>query len=249
MATFGTKNVNSALITEDRNNWQMKCCTKKYNINFLFLVTENSIIKDDKTLHTAIRTPKNLYDYPELESNIGEFILKSVRDVIKNQGDFDWQINGPYEINGFTSTCGAKRIKLSEIEDTSRNIASAFYDAGLRKGQTVEIVIPNSTNYHAIVFGVWLCEGIVSLTDPESSVKVLKEHFKDTNATFVVCYEGSRSTVYETLQEMDLLGKIQVIVVELACPNDNQDLPIKESEAKFRFLNGMEYDIFEECFR
>ena len=216
---------------------QIKCSIKNYNVNFLF--PENSIIKDDKTLHTAMRTPRNLYDYPELESNIGEFILKSISNVIKNQGDIDWQINGPYEINGFTSTCGAKRIKLSEIENTSCNIAAAFYDAGLRKGQTVEIVIPNSTNYHAIVFGVWLCEGIVSLTDPGSSVKDLKQHFTDTNATFVVCYEGSRSAVYETLQEMGLLGKIQVIVVELACPNDNQDLPIKESEAKFCFLNGM----------
>ena len=182
--------------------------------------------------------PKNFYDYPELDGNIAEFVLKSVNNVLQNQGDSDWQINGPFEINGFTSTCGAKRIKISEIENSSRNIAAAFYNAGLRKGQTVEFVIPNSTNYHIIVFGAWLCEGIVSLADPGLSLKVLKAHLQDTNATFVVCYDGSRNTVYHALQQLDLLGKVQVIVVELACPKDDQDLPIQESESNFQFLNG-----------
>ena len=71
------------------------------------------------------------------------------------------------------------------------------------------------------------------------SLKVLKAHLQDTNATFVVCYDGSRNTVYQALQQLDLLGKIQVIVVELACPKDNQDLPIiQESESNFQFLNG-----------
>ena len=127
----------------------------------------------------------------------------------------------------------------SEIENATHNIAKAFYNAGLRKGQTVEFVIPNCTNYHVIVFGAWLCEGIVSLADPGLSLKVLKAHLQDTNATFVVCYDGSRNTVYQALKQLDLLGKIQVIVVELACPKDNQDLPIiQESESNFQFLNG-----------
>ena len=191
--------------------------------------------------------PKNYYDYPELDANIAEFILTSVNNVLQRQGDTDWQINGPFEVNGFTSTCGAKRIKISEIENSSRKIAKAFYNAGLRKGQTVEFVIPNCTNYHVIVFGAWLCEGIVSLADPGLSLKVLKAHLQDTNATFVVCYDGSRNTVYQALKQLDLLGKIKVIVVELACPKDNQDLPInQESESNFQFLNGK--DIFLQSF-
>ena len=82
--------------------------------------------------------PKNYYDYPELDGNIGEFVLKCVKNVLKSQGDWDWQINGPFEVNGFTKTCGAKRIKISEIENATLNIAKAFYNAGLRKGQIVE---------------------------------------------------------------------------------------------------------------
>ena len=83
---------------------------------------------------------------------------------------------------------------ISEIENATHNIAKAFYNAGLRKGQTVEFVIPNSTNYHVIIFGVWLCEGIASLADPGLSLKVLKAHLQDTKASFVMCYEGSRKT-------------------------------------------------------
>ena len=51
-------------------------------------------------------------------------------------------------------------------------------------------------------------------------------------------YDGSRNTVFHALQELDLLGKVQVIVVELACPKDDQDLPIQESESNFQFMNG-----------
>ena len=138
--------------------------------------------------------PKNYYDYPELDGNIGEYVLKCVKNVLKSQGDWDWQINGPFEVNGFTTTCGAKRIMISEIENATHNIAKAFYNAGLRKGQTVEFVIPNSTNYHVIIFGVWLCEGIASLADPGLSLKVLKAHLQDTKASFVMCYDGSRQT-------------------------------------------------------
>ena len=88
-----------------------------------------------------------------------------------------------------------------------------------------------------IAFGAWLCEAVVSLGNPAMSVPDLKTHLEDTNATFVVCYEESRKCVYQALDELDLLGKVQVIVVELACPNDNQDLPIMESG--FQFLSGM----------
>ena len=181
----------------------------------------------------------NYQDYPKLEGNIGEFIINGVNEVIDDFGDFDWQINGPYEVKGYISGCGSKRIRISEIENNSREIAAAFYQAGLRKGQTVEFLIPNSTNYHTIVFGAWLCEAIVSLADPALSLKVLKTHLQDTEASFVVCYDGSRSTVHQALDELGLLGKVQVIVVELACPKDNQDLPI--TEPNFYFLNGKKY--------
>ena len=90
-------------------------------------------------------------------------------------------------------------MKISEIQNRSRKIGLAFYNAGLRKGQTVEFLVPNSTEYHVTVFGAWLCEAIVSLGDPDMSLPVLKTQLKDTNASFVVCYEGSRGNFFSKI--------------------------------------------------
>ena len=81
--------------------------------------------------------------------------------------------------------------------------------------------------------GVWLCEGINSCADPGLSVPVLKQQFEDTNAKIVICYEGSRKNVYETLKQNGQLGKTQVIVLEKACPNENEDQPITEENFLF----------------
>ena len=71
---------------------------------------------------------------------------------------------------------------LSEIEAISRKIGQAFSKAGLKKGHVVEFVIPNSTLYHVLVFGAWLCGATVSLGDPEMSLSALKTQLIDTQA-------------------------------------------------------------------
>ena len=95
---------------------------------------------------------------------------------------------------------------------------------------------PNSTYFHVLVFGAWLCEAIVSLGDPDMSVFALETQIKDTNANFVICYEGSRKNVYEALKNANLLEKIKVIVLELVCPVFGQDEKI--TEPNFVFFEG-----------
>ena len=51
----------------------------------------------------------------------------------------------------------------------------------------------------------------------------------------VICYEQSRKVVYEALKGLDLLNKVKVIVLELACPKQGQDRPI--TEPGFQFFN------------
>ena len=93
-----------------------------------------------------------------------------------------------------------------------------------------------------MALGVWLCEGINSVGDPGLSVPVMKTQFKDTNAKIVICYEGSRKKVYEALSQMGQLGKTQVLVLEKACPEENEDAPVTEEGFTFvtDFLNGAE---------
>ena len=60
----------------------------------------------------------------------------------------------------------------------------------------------------------------------------------------IICYEKSRKTVFKALQELDLLGKIKVLVLELAQPKEDQDQPITEPGFEFfqTFLNKAEDD-------
>ena len=51
---------------------------------------------------------------------------------------------------------------------------------------------------------------------------------KETQAKFIICYEGSRKNVVDALNQTNLLGKIKVIVLEKACPNLEEDWPAKE---------------------
>ena len=172
----------------------------------------------------------------DLENNIGEEVLKRLRNTLEQHGDYDWLINGPFELTGTTSTCGVKRKRLSEIEPQARQVARSFYNHGLRQGDVVHFVIPNNTEYHITVIGAWLCQAVVSLGDPGLSLNVLKTQLKDTQAKFVVCFDGSRKVVHEALKSLDLLGQVQVLVLELACPKQGQDQPI--SEPGFHFYQS-----------
>ena len=194
-----------------------------------------ALIKD-KVLYSKEELIEEDFDYLKLDRNLGDLILNGFKEVIEENGDYDWLINGPYEIFGSCSTIGTKVRKASEVEPLARKIASAFYKQGLRKGDVVHLAIPNSTENHCIAFGVWLCEAIVSLGDPGLSENVLKTQLRETKAKMVVCFEGCRKVIFNALKEMDLLGKIAVVVIPLACPKANQDLPIVEEG--FQFFDG-----------
>ena len=42
----------------------------------------------------------------------------------------------------------------------------------------------------------------------------------------------------QALNELDLMGKVKVIIMELACPEKNQDLPVSSNEIGFQFMKG-----------
>ena len=42
----------------------------------------------------------------------------------------------------------------------------------------------------------------------------------------------------QALNELDLMGKVKVIIMELACPKKDQDLPVSNNEIGFQFMKG-----------
>ena len=63
---------------------------------------------------------------------------------------------------------------------------------------------------------------------------------KETQAKFIICYDGSRKNVVDALNQTDLLGKIKVIVLEKACPTLEEDWPT--TEEGFVFYNDFILD-------
>lgn len=61
----------------------------------------------------------------------------------------------------------AATIKVSELIPTIKCAGRAFHQVlGLRKNDTVQIYLPNTTAYFFPVFGTALCQGVVSVADP-----------------------------------------------------------------------------------
>ena len=63
---------------------------------------------------------------------------------------------------------------------------------------------------------------------------------KETQAKFIICYDGSRKNVVDALNQTDLLGKTKVIILEKACPTLEEDWPAKEDG--FVFYNDFILD-------
>ena len=67
------------------------------------------------------------------------------------------------------------------------------------------------------------------------TTKVLTTQVQDTKAKMIICSNHSRKVVFETLKVLNLLGKVKVIVLELAQSKPGQDIPIDVDEKNFVF--------------
>ena len=174
------------------------------------------------------------------QKNFGYHCLDRLIETYKTFGDFECFINGHFDLEGHTSSCGSKRKTISQFIEDAKSIGKKLFHLGLRKGDTVHLLLPNFTDYHAIAIGIWMCEATLSLGDPNSNTEVISTQIRDTNARWIFCFEESRHNTFNALKDLDLLGEVKVIVVEKSCPNENEDLHITEKGFMF-------YNDFMEC--
>ena len=167
---------------------------------------------------------------PEIHSNLGTEMIRRLNVALDKNGDFEVLTNGYFAMTGSTSSVGAESKSLSKLIWDSKACAAAFFHLGLRKGQTVHILLPNSTENHNISIGVWLCEGIVSVSDPTLSQSVIQKQLEDTQANFIICCTTNQKAIYEVLQSMNAMDRITVIVLEKAmetsCVTKERPLPL-----------------------
>ena len=113
-------------------------------------VINNGIIYPRKQV---LNSPK-----ADFEGNVGKALLLRMRKNLERNGDFKCLVNGGYTLQGTTASCGDKSITLSQVIQTSEAFGAALFNAGLRKGDVVHFLLPNCTDYHALVIGVWMCK-------------------------------------------------------------------------------------------
>ena len=174
-------------------------------------VVKDGIIYPKKEVR---ETPKT-----DFQGNMGQALLKRMKANVEVNGDFACFINGPYTLKGTTQTCGDKSITMSRVIETAEAFGSALYNAGCGPGDVVHFAIPNCTEYHALTVGVWMCNGVCSLGDPGLAMPMLKTQLEETNAKFVVCYQGSKLTLEQALKEINK-DNIKVIVLDQDDPKD-----------------------------
>ena len=83
---------------------------------------------------------------------------------------------------------------MSEIEPQSRKAAAALNKNGIKLGDTIQVVLPNSIGYHWTVFGAWLLGAKASLADPGLRDEILHAQLEETSAKMIFCQDKAVDT-------------------------------------------------------
>ena len=100
-----------------------------------------SIIKDKILTYSPFLKNSAPPILPELTENVGNEVLTRLKKTLNQNGDYDCLINGYFSLTGRTSSCGQKSKKLSEVIKDAKLYAAAFWNAGLRKGMTINFTV------------------------------------------------------------------------------------------------------------
>ncbi len=111
---------------------------------------------------------------------------------------------------------GRQSLTLSSFVERSRLLARAFrHSLGLREGDHASIYLPNTTEFHCNVLGMWLCRAVVSPGDPSTTTSGLGHQVNEVRCKVVVCSLDTLDKVLEALELHGLRETAKVVVVSL----------------------------------
>jgi len=155
----------------------------------------------DKVLYS-----KDVYDggsKDELNQRFVTRMFGMVDKELKEHGDRDWLFD-----------CIEKTsIRISEIEDKSRRVASGLSKLGLGPGDVLQTAYNTQLDFYWPVMGAWLCGAAVSVADPEMSVDVVKAQILDTKCKMVVVAHEALETYLSANKQLGSDSPIKHILV------------------------------------
>ncbi|MGQ9887931.1 MAG: AMP-binding protein [Aggregatilineales bacterium] len=100
-------------------------------------------------------------------------------------------------------------VTYGELNSLSDALAAALVDMGLKKGDRVAIVMPNSVAFAVVYFGVLKAGGVVAATNPTYPPLRMQYQINDCDAVFVF----TLSLFYNTIKSVQSGTKAKHIVV------------------------------------
>jgi long-chain acyl-CoA synthetase len=100
-------------------------------------------------------------------------------------------------------------ITYRQLDEYSDAFAAGLMDMGLKKGDTVAIVMPNCTAFGIAYWGILKAGGIVAATNPTYPPKRMAYQINDCNAKIVVCL----SMFYNLIKQIQPETKAKTVIV------------------------------------
>ncbi|HEX2622282.1 MAG TPA: AMP-binding protein, partial [Phototrophicaceae bacterium] len=103
----------------------------------------------------------------------------------------------------------AARLSYAEFDKQSDALAAGLIDMGLKKGDRVAIVMPNTAAFAIAFYGILKAGGVVAATNPTYPADKMQFQIDDCDAEFVICL----SLFYNQVKAIQPKTKIKTIIV------------------------------------
>ena len=141
-------------------------------------------------------------------------IIRTVRHELAEEGDRDWLVD--------TST-GAS-VKLSEVEPTTRRVASGLTRRGFGHGDVLQTGLTSVLGAWGAL-GAWMCGGRVSVADPGLELSMIRSQVEDTGAKVLVCSLEHAEKYASLVEQMKEEGCKTLPLLFVLDADENDDLP------------------------
>jgi len=100
-------------------------------------------------------------------------------------------------------------VTYRELDNASNALAAALVDMGLKKGETVAIILPNCTAFAIAYYGILKAGGIVAATNPTYPPAKMEYQINDCDARFIICL----SLFYNMVKAFQHKTKVEKVIV------------------------------------
>jgi len=147
--------------------------------------------------------PHTLEPYPQIP--LFGFVEQAARDYPNNPAI----IFKPRAMKGGLDKLTGGQMSYRTLNDLTDRMAGALAKLGIKKGDRVIILMPNSTQFVIAYYGIMKAGGIVVATNPLYSAREMEIQFNDCGAELVI----ATSNFYARVKQVQPKTKVKRVVV------------------------------------